>query len=76
MSPLMMDMDEICRGAGFGSVTVSDLRSIELFGTASSTYSLISTFEDFRDGRVGMDVRFNSCYESWKYNVLRHIIKS
>ncbi len=44
-----MDMIEICRGAGLGSATVSDLCSI--FGTVSSTYLSISTFEDSRDGR-------------------------
>ena len=73
----MMDMNESRRGAGLGSATVSDLCSI--FGTASSTCLSISTFEDFRDGRVGteypMDIKFNSCYESLKYNVLRHIIR-
>lgn len=71
-SLLIMDMDEICRGARLGSARASDICSI--FGTASSTCLSISTHEKFKDSRVGMDVRFNSCYESLKYNILRHMI--
>ena len=54
-----------------GSATVSDLCSV--FGIVQAV--LICTFEDLRDGRVGTDMKSNSCYESLKYDGLRHIIR-